>query len=239
MIRVGTSGWVYRHWRGVFYPAELPTARWFAHYASAFRTVEINNTFYRLPPATTFLKWREQAPPGFTYAVKGSRFITHVRKLDRPEEPLDRFLDGARRLGPALGPILFQLPPAWSLDLPRLRAFLGRLPRDLRFVLEFRNPSWLSDEVRALLAETGTAFCMHDMRGFAWPRWVTAPLVYVRFHGRGDGKYGGSYPSKALREWAERLRKLEAEGREVHAYFNNDAEGHAVRNARELIELLA
>ena len=236
MIRVGTSGWVYKHWRETFYPAGLPGPRWFTHYAKEFETVEINNTFYRLPPPETFRKWAGQAPPGFVYAVKGNRFITHIKKLKDPEEPLRRFLDAARELGPALGPILFQLPPTWHLDLDRLRAFIGHLPRDLRFVFEFRHPSWLHDETRRLLDATGMGYCMHDLRDFPCPGWVTGPLAYVRFHGPGKRKYAGNYPPAALRRWARRLAGID---RDAYAYFNNDAEGHAIRNARDLIALLS
>jgi uncharacterized protein YecE (DUF72 family) len=235
VIRVGTSGWVYKHWKDAYYPPKLPAARWFSYYAAEFRTVEINNSFYRLPLPETFRKWRDQAPPGFLYAVKGNRFITHIKKLKDPKEPLRRFLTAARELGPALGPILFQLPPSWRLDLERLRAFIGHLPDDLRFVFEFRDPSWIHDDVRRLLDETGMGYCMHDMKGHPWPDWVTGPLAYVRFHGPSEKKYAGDYPTSTLRRWAERLARID---RDVYAYFNNDVDGHALKNARELIAAL-
>lgn len=235
MIRVGTSGWVYKDWRTRFYPEGLPPSRWFPHYAAEFRTVEINNSFYRLPPPETFEKWRAQAPPGFVYAVKGNRFITHVKKLKDPRDPLRRFLGAARRLGPALGPILFQLPPNWRLDLERLRGFLRALPDDLRFVFEFRNPTWIHDDVRRLLEDAGQSYCMHDMKGHPWPGWITGPIAYVRFHGPSPKKYAGDYPRAHLERWAERLSRID---RDVYAYFNNDVEGHAVKNARELLACL-
>lgn len=235
---MGTSGWVYKHWKERYYPRGLPAARWFSHYASEFGTVEINNSFYRLPPPETFRKWRDQAPPGFLYAVKGNRFITHVKKLKDPREPLRRFLSAARELGPALGPILFQLPPSWRLDLQRLRTFVGHLPGDLRFVFEFRDPSWIHDDVRRLLDDAGQGYCMHDMRGHPWPEWVTGPLAYVRFHGPSGKKYAGDYPTSSLHRWAKRLSEIAASGRDVYAYFNNDVDGHALKNARELIAAL-
>lgn len=235
MIRVGTSGWVYPHWKTRYYPAGLPSSRWFSHYAREFRTVEINNSFYRLPPPETFAKWREQAPPGFIYAVKGNRFITHIKKLRDPEEPLRRFLGAAEKLGPSLGPVLFQLPPRWRADVERLRTFIRHLPTEPRFVFEFRDPSWAVDAVRGLLAESGMSYCQHDMRDFPCPAWVTGPIVYVRFHGPSDRKYAGDYPSSALRRWADRLAAYAAAGRDVYAYFNNDVEGHALKNARELL----
>ena len=191
--------------------------------------VEINNSVYRLPPPVTVDQWRERAPSGFVFAVKANRFITHLKKLKEPEEPLRRFLDAARHLKDRLGPILFQLPPTWKRDPERLKAFIGHLPDDLRFAFEFRHPSWIHDDTRRLLDDAGIGYCMHDLRDFPCPGWVTGRLAYIRFHGPGD------YPASALRRWAERLAGID---RDVYAYFNNDAEGRAIRNARELIAML-
>ena len=235
--RVGTSGWVYPHWRGVFYPPNLPQSRWFDHYARTFDTVEINNTFYRLPATETFERWREQAPPGFTFAVKANRYLTHVRRLKECTEPLARFLERVRRLGTHLGPILYQLPPRWHPDLERLAAFLDLLPEDLVHVFEFRDPRWFTEPVRALLAERSMAFCIFNAPGIECPRWVTAPVVYLRFHGSAE-LYAGRYSREKLAAWAEFIRHLLAEGYQVYAYFNNDAYGHAVINAQELRELV-
>jgi uncharacterized protein YecE (DUF72 family) len=229
---------VYRDWRGVFYPTGLPTKRWFAFYAARFDTVEINNTFYRLPSAETFAAWSRQAPPDFTYAVKASRYLTHRKKLKDPQEPLDLLLGRARQLGPHLGPILYQLPPHWRCDADRLRRFIAVLPPDLTHVFEFRDPSWCNDEIRALLTETAMSFCIHDMRGFPCPLWVTGPVVYLRFHGPIEAGYGDCYPPSALRTWAERIETFRQNGRPVYAYFNNDVGGHAVANARDLLALL-
>ncbi|HXF51281.1 MAG TPA: DUF72 domain-containing protein [Dehalococcoidia bacterium] len=231
-FRIGTSGWVYPHWRGVFYPETLPQSGWFAFYASAFSTVEINNTFYRLPGEDAWRHWHEAAPEGFVYAVKGSRFITHIKRLRPGSESIDLFTGRARLLGEHLGPILWQLHPGHHRDLDRLRSFLELLPRDLRHVFEFRHASWFSDEVYALLREFDAGFCAYHMVDHATPLVATADFAYMRFHGSGD-LYGGRYSDDELRAWADRLSALPVE--EVFVYFNNDAYGHAVANARTLI----
>lgn len=239
-IRVGCSGWQYNHWRGDFYPAELPTLRWFAHYARTFDTVEINNSFYRWPAPGTFDRWRLQAPPGFVYAVKASRFLTHMKKLKDPEGPLERTFDGVRHLGPRLGPVLYQLPPRWPVNVERLEHFL----RALRTVgsppcqaIEFREPSWYVEPVFDLLRRHGVALCLHDMHGSATGKMVVGPFVYVRFH-FGTQKYGGRYEDDRLEEWAEWLTERAMEGLHVFAYFNNDVGGHAPRDAVRLRSML-
>lgn len=250
MIRIGCSGWQYPHWRGVFYPAELSTSRWFAHYALTFDTVEINNSFYRLPEAETFERWREQAPrprpghPPFLYAVKASRFLTHMKKLKAPEEPLTRLFDRVRHLGPHLGPLLYQLPPNWKLDLARfehflnaLRAVESELKLNLSHVVEFRDPSWYDDRLFALLRRHGIALCLHDMKGSATGMIVVGPFLYVRFH-FGTQRYGGRYEDRRLDAWAAWLAARAAEGLDVFAYFNNDTGGHAPRDAVRLRQRL-
>ena len=242
-VWVGCSGWQYRHWRGDFYPDDLPTSRWFAHYALSFDTVEINNCFYRLPPAETFARWRDQAPPHFLYAVKASRFLTHMKKLKDPEEPLSRFFENAGPLGPRLGPILYQLPPRWPVNLERFETFLRALPRvtkietdsevRLKHVVEFRDASWYDERVYALLRRYDVALCLHDMHGSATGKTVVGPFVYVRFH-FGTQKYGGGYDAARLEEWGQWLAERAAEGLDVFAYFNNDTGGHAPRDAVRL-----
>jgi uncharacterized protein YecE (DUF72 family) len=235
--RIGTSGWVYRHWRGPFYPSDLPQKRWFEFYAQHFDTVEINNTFYRLPSEAAFDGWREQAPPGFVYALKASRFLTHVKRLKEPATPLENFLSRARRLGDHLGPILYQLPPNWHANLERLDKFLALLPHDLIHVLEFRDPSWLIEPVFELLTRHGVGFCIMSLPGVECPVRATAPTVYIRLHGA-EQTYASRYSLDQLREWAEIIRGFLAEGRQVFVYFNNDAWGYAVENARELRDRL-
>jgi uncharacterized protein YecE (DUF72 family) len=232
-IRVGCSGWQYRHWRGDLYPAELPTSRWFAHYSQTFDTVEINNSFYRLPEAETFAKWRDQAPSGFLYAVKASRFLTHMKKLKDPDEPLTRFFGRAQHLRSTLGPVLYQLPPRWPVDLPRFAAFLSALPRQYSHAVEFREPSWYDDRVFALLEEHRVALCLHDMQGSATERLAIGPFVYVRFH-FGTTRYGGRYDDRRLDDWAEWLAERIRRGLSVFTYFNNDVGGHAPRDAVRL-----
>jgi len=233
VIRIGCSGWNYRHWRGAFYPEKLPVKRWFAFYAAQFDTVEINNSFYRLPTAETFDKWREQAPPGFCYAVKANRFLTQAKKLKECEEPLARMLAPLRHLPPALGPILYQLPPSLGLNLERLERFLALLPPDLTHVFEFRHKSWYADAMFALLDRYGIGFVTHDFPGLASPRIATGTLAYVRFHGA-SGKYWGRYPDKALLDWADWMRAQRRGGRPVWAYFNNDTEAAAIHDALTL-----
>jgi uncharacterized protein YecE (DUF72 family) len=237
-VRVGCSGWQYNHWRGDFYPAELPQSRWFAHYALTFDTVEINNSFYRLPPAETFAKWREQAPKHFLYAVKASRFLTHMKKLKDPEDPLFRFFSNARQLGPRLGPILYQLPPRFPLNLERFEIFLRALPRGYRHTVEFRDTSWYDERAYALMRRHKVALCLHDMEGSATERIMVGPFVYVRFH-HGTKKYGGRYSDARLDTWADWLAERAREGLEVFAYFNNDTGGHAPRDAVRLRERIA
>jgi uncharacterized protein YecE (DUF72 family) len=235
--RVGCSGWEYKHWRGDFYPPAIPRARWFERYAAVFDTVEINNTFYRLPEERTFAAWAERAPAGFVYAVKASRFLTHMKKLKDPEEPLERLFSRMRPLRPHLGPVLYQLPPGWKLDRARLEQFLQALPPDTRHVLEFRDPSWYADDVAGMLERFRVALCLHDMQGSATRRERVGPFVYVRFHGA-SGHYGGGYSEDRLERWADWLHAQRAGGADVFAYFNNDVGGHAPRDAVTLRRLL-
>jgi uncharacterized protein YecE (DUF72 family) len=248
-VRIGCSGWQYKHWRGDFYPAELPQSRWFEFYATRFDTVEINNSFYRLPEAETFARWRERAPRQFVYAVKASRFLTHMKKLKDPEDPLDRFFSHARELDATLGPVLYQLPPRWPLNLERLERFLTAIQAEtrrlrrfglrarLRHAIEFREPSWYDERVFALLRAHRVALCLHDMRESASPKLVIGPFVYVRFHGW--TKYSGRYDDRTLDEWASWLAVRISAGMDVYAYFNNDVGGHAPRDAVRLRERLA
>jgi uncharacterized protein YecE (DUF72 family) len=236
-VRIGCSGWQYKHWRGDFYPAELPQSRWLEYYAQRFDTVEINNTFYRLPEAPTFAAWARRVPRQFLYAVKASRFLTHMKKLKDPEDPLDLFFSRAERLGPTFGPVLYQLPPRWPVNLERFERFLQALPRSRRHVVEFREPSWYSDDVFALMRRHRVALCLHDMKGSASARLVVGPFIYVRFHG--TEKYSGSYSDAMLESWAEWLSEQVGARLSVYAYFNNDTGGHAVRDAARLRDMMS
>ncbi len=233
--RIGTSGWAYRWWRGAFYPEKLRQGDWLAHYARVFDTVEINATFYRLPRPELLERWRTIAPEGFLYAVKASRQITHLRRLRDCEGELETFLQAARRLGPALGPLLYQLPPSLKADAGLLRDFLSLLPGDLRHVMEFRHESWFTGDIRAILETHGCAFCIHDHHGMTVPRWVTAPVVYWRFHGPAQGTcYGEARLAAPAAEIRAQCERSEA----VFAFFNNDAAACAPRDALVLRKLV-
>jgi len=235
---VGTSGWVYPHWKGVFYPPELPQKEWLKFYSSRFRTVELNNSFYHLPSEKSFQSWAGSTPPDFLFSVKASRFITHIKKLKVDSRPVEVFLERAKLLGPKLGPILFQLPPDWSCNVERLEAFLEILPSDLTFTFEFRNESWFNEKVYKLLEKKGIALCLISLPGFLCPIKATAPFVYIRMHGSGL-VYGGLYGSEELGYWAQIARGFLRQGFNLYVYFNNDAFGFAVRNAAEFIEMLS
>lgn len=233
-LRIGTSGWQYDHWRERFYPEGLRKARWFEHYASVFDTVEVNSTFYRMMKETVFDKWRKQAPEGFSYVLKYSRYGTHVKRLADPAEHVAPFVERARRLEEHLGAILVQLPPHWNVDTGRLGAFLDAAPADLRWALEFRDASWLCDRVYGLLRSRNAALCIHDIIR-DHPRVLTADWVYLRFHGGGRR---GDYTESELASTAAAVREYLSDGLDVYAYFNNDLNAYAVNNARCLRSLL-
>jgi uncharacterized protein YecE (DUF72 family) len=237
-IRIGCSGWQYRHWRGRFYPRDLPQDRWLEHYAQTFDTVELNNSFYRLPEADAFAAWARRVPANFLFAVKASRYLTHLKRLRDPREPLDRLWSRAQELGAHLGPMLYQLPTGWHLDQDRLAGFLEALPRGRRHAVEFRDRSWYAPRVLAMLDRAHVALCLHDMRESASPRQPIGPFVYVRFHGS-TGRYRGSYSGQALAAWADALVGWANAGLPAFAYFNNDQAGHAVRDAQRLRDMIA
>jgi len=232
-VHIGCSGWVYKHWRGLLYPEGLPQNRWFHRYAEEFDTVEINASFYRVPLEKTFEGWREKAPDGFRYAVKVNRVITHFKKLIETEESLSTFVGLARKLGPTLGPLLYQLPPSLKLDLDRLENFLKLIPKDLTNVFEFRNRSWYIPETYALLDRYAACFCIHDMPGSKTERIAVGPATYIRFHG-GEGKYWGRYSDEGLLSWSDWIVQQARSGRPVWCYFNNDMFGHALDDAQTL-----
>lgn len=233
---IGTSGWNYDHWRDRFYPPDLPPASWLEFYAGRFRTVEVNYSFYRQPEREVFEKWRHETPDGFTFAVKASRYLTHRKKLNDPEEPLSRVIGNARGLGPKLGPILYQLPPHWKVNLDRLRTFLGLLPTDVRHAMEFRDPSWLCGEVFDLLSEHSVAYCIMSAPDLPREMRATAPFVYIRMHS-GGAESEGNYDDMQLEWWAEQVTSF-LKSHDVYVYFNNDYKGFALNNARTLTEML-
>lgn len=237
-VHIGTSGWHYKHWLARFYQANLPAKDMLSFYSRFFDTVELNNTFYHLPADSTFHSWRDNTPKNFLFALKGSRFITHMKKLKDPQSSTAKFFHGAELLESKLGPILFQLPPHWQLNLERLSEFLDVLPKHHRYSFEFRDQSWLVKSVYDLLRKHNAAFCIYDFASNPTPLEVTADFTYLRFHGPGKAKYAGSYPVKTLEKWARQIRHWQRELREIYVYFNNDVGGHAVRNAKRLRELM-
>jgi len=232
-IHIGTSGWHYAHWRGPFYPESLAPGGFLKHYFSFFHTVEINNSFYQLPREKTLIQWRDAVPAGFIFAVKASRFITHMKKLKDPEKSVPVFLDRMRNLGDSLGPILFQLPPYWKLNRERFGLFLEKLPKNYRYSFEFRDSSWFQDAVYQALADHGSAFCIYDLNGKLSPLEVTADFVYVRLHGP-EGPYRGQYGPRALSGWARLFSDWVRQDKEIYCYFDNDEGGYAPRDALTL-----
>ena len=234
MFFVGTSGWHYRDWSGRFYPADLPTSGWLQYYSGRFGTVELNNSFYRLPDRSTFNSWRRQLPENFVMTVKASRYITHRRRLREPKEPVARLWSAARGLGPALGPILFQLPPDLEIQPDRLHDLLNALPDSMRAAFEFRHRSWFVPEIFNMLDSAGAALVWADSPGIRLQLPLTAGWGYVRFH-RGR-RAGAGYRRSKLVRWADRL--VAARATNVFAYFNNDHGAAAVHDADVFSDLL-
>ncbi|HEX5431589.1 MAG TPA: DUF72 domain-containing protein [Bryobacteraceae bacterium] len=234
-VYIGTSGWHYRHWLGPFYPPGLPASQMLSWYAGRFQTVEVNNSFYRLLSKEAVGKWSGTVPTGFQLAVKGSRFITHMKKLKDAVPALEKFFSRADLFGKKLGPILFQLPPFWAPNLERFAEFLDILPQRHRYAFEFRNPGWHIDPVFRLLEKRRAAFCIFDLAGFTAPVRHTAKFAYVRLHGPG-GKYQGSYTRQALETWARAVESWRLP--RVYIYFDNDESGFAVQDALVMKSLL-
>jgi uncharacterized protein YecE (DUF72 family) len=235
--RIGTSGWSYAHWREAFYPRGLPQARWLEHYAAEFDTVELNATFYRLPAESTFSGWRRRTPDGFVFALKAPRIITHLKKLADCEEEVTRFLSRAELLGNRFGPILVQLPPKWKCDLALLRDFLSQLPGHFRFAFEFRDNSWLCDQVYSLLSQHNAAVVRVSAPRYPDADVTTADLQYLRMHGE-KRLYASKYSEESLSRWADSIAAWIADGKSVFVYFNNDAHAYAVEDAHTLRRLV-
>lgn len=229
-MHIGTSGWHYKHWRGCFYPEELKSSEYLSWYIRHFNTVEVNNCFYRLPAESAVENWRDQTPSGFCFAVKGSRFLTHIKRLNDAEEGLENFLSRMGLLKRKFGPVLFQLPPNWHVNAERLQKFLQALPRKHPCVFEFRDPTWYRPEIYDLLRRYRVGLCLHDWGGQPSPVELTADFTYIRFHGA-TGRYQGEYTPEMLRRWADLICQWRSKLKNIYAYFNNDVGGHAIRNA--------
>ncbi len=237
-LYIGTSGWHYEHWLGPVYPENAKKKELLDLYGEMFSTVEINNSFHQLPAPETLADWKGRAPDGFLFAVKASRYITHMKKLKDPEEPVGKFLAGVEHLGDKLGPILFQLPPKWRFNAERLEAFLDGLPPGRRYVFEFRDPSWENDEAWKILEKHNAANCIHDMDGRLSPKKVTADFVYIRLHGPG-APYEGSYSKNSLAGWAGAFSAWVRQEKDVFCYFDNDQNGYAAINAKTLKQMVS
>ncbi|MBO3750738.1 DUF72 domain-containing protein [Streptosporangiaceae bacterium NEAU-GS5] len=238
---IGTSGWQYKDWRGRVYPAEVPQRQWLEWYGDHFPTVENNNAFYRLPTRDVFVRWRDSTPPGFVMAVKASRYLTHMKRLKDPEEPVRRLMRSADGLGAKLGPILLQLPPALPADAERLASCLRCFPDHVRVAVEPRHPSWWTSEVRAVLERHGAALCWTDRRGRPLtPLWHTTDWIYLRFH-EGAAHPWPQYGDQALESWLQRIGEAlngeDRDGRQAYVYFNNDQGGAAIHDAVRFADL--
>jgi len=237
-VHIGTSGWHYGHWDGPFYPDGMAKKDYLSYYARHFHTAEVNNTFYQVPPTKTFEHWKKTVPLHFLFAVKASRYITHMKKLKDPEKPVSKFLKRVEVLGDKLGPVLFQLPPRWRVNAERLETFLEILPSGFRYAFEFRDPSWFHPRVLELLKEKKAAFCIYDFDRHQSPKEVTAEFVYIRLHGP-EGPYKGKYDSTALSGWAGAISSWARGKREIYCYFDNDQSGYAPQDAQALNQMLA
>jgi uncharacterized protein YecE (DUF72 family) len=234
VIQVGTSGWQYGSWKGAFYPQKLPQRAWLSHYVTVFPVVEVNNSFYQLPKEGTFDKWRDETPAGFTFVIKASRYITHIRRLRNAKDSVELFWSRASRLEQKLGPVLFQLPPRFKADIELLREFLSLLPSQMKPAFEFRDDSWQRDEVCQALDLAGSAWVLADRPGARVAPIVTGGWSYIRFH---QGRpFHPAYPRSKLARWADRIAELPA--RDTFIFFNNDPLAAAPRDAQILTELL-
>jgi len=236
LIRIGTSGWTYRHWRGRFYPKGLAQKNWLEYYAERFNTVELNASFYRIPKSSVAEGWNRRTPAGFRFAVKVSRLITHMHRLKNCEDSVEWFFRDMAPLSGKISVYLLQFPPSFVPDEDLLRGFMKLLPTG-RYVFEFRNKDCYTGQIADTLREIEAGFCIHDFPGRESPLWITSDFVYIRFHGYRQ-RYGGDYPQSVLGNWAGKIRGWSDEGRDVFAYFNNDAGGNAVKNAVSLRNML-
>ncbi len=234
---IGTSGWNYGHWKGTFYPSDIKNEQEFDWYAQKLHTVELNNPFYHLPPPETFANWRTQSPAAFRFAVKASRYITHMKKLIVDTSSIDLFFSHADQLEEKLGPVLFQLPPRFKVNVERLETFLKALPKGHRYTFEFRDVSWYTNEVYDLLNKFNCAFCIYELERHLSPLQVSADFVYVRLHGPGN-KYQGTYEDVVLEQWCNRIKDWQRQHKDVYVYFDNDQEGYAAFNAITLQAML-
>lgn len=232
-IYIGTSGWVYDHWKERFYPKNLSRHKLLTYYSEQFNSVEINNTFYKLPKRKTVKNWYDNSKENFIFSVKANRYITHMKNLKDSKEPIDNLLDRISILKEKLGPILFQLPPQWHKNISRLKNFLNVLPKKNIFVMELRHSSWFDQDILNLLKEKNISLCIHDIKGEFSPQKITSEVIYIRFHGP-EGSYYNKYSHKEIKIWAKKIYDWYDDNLDIYVYFNNDAQARAIENAREL-----
>lgn len=238
-IYIGTSGWNYDHWKENFYPDDLKSSEWLKYYQDQFNSVEINNSFYKLPEKKTLRSWRDTVHKDFKLTPKANRYITHMKKLKEPDESLQKMLDAFSELNDFLGPILFQLPPNWNFNEERLESFLSLLPDENRYAFEFRDKSWINDQSIELLDKHNASFCIYDLTGYQTPEYLPADFVYLRLHGPDKKeKFKGKYTEGQLSEWADKIKKWSKKGMDVYVYFNNDEQAYAPQNAKQLNKIL-
>jgi len=237
LFHIGTSGWMYDHWRGIFYPDGISQSEMLSFYAKSFDTVEVNNTFYQLPKAKSVQQWEDKVPRNFLFVIKANRYITHMKNLKEVKKPLKNLLDTVGLLKKRLGPVIFQLPPNWQVNTKRLEDFLDILPKRQKYVFEFRHPSWYRKRIFDALKKNNVALCIHDHAQGKSPEKLTTGFIYIRLHGP-HGAYSNKYSKSQIKKWAEKIKKWQKKGIEVFCYFNNDARAFAIENAKELKNLL-
>jgi uncharacterized protein YecE (DUF72 family) len=237
-LYIGTSGWHYKHWKNKFYPAEIGDRDQLEYYSRQFNSVEINNTFYNLPLVTTFSQWKDKVPEGFLFAIKASRFITHMKKLNVGKAELNKLFNRIKKLGKKTGPVLFQLPPLWKLNIERFESFLKKLPDGYQYAFEFRNDSWYDENVYELLNKYKCAFCIYELAGHTSPKIVTGGIIYIRLHGPGD-KYQGKYKISELKKWLRFVKEHWKSTTSIYIYFDNDQNAYAAENAKQMNALFS
>ena len=237
-LKIGCSGFNYGGWKGNFYPPDLPQKKWLDFYCKIFNTVELNVTFYRLPLASTFSKWHNETPSDFVFSIKGSRFISHIKRLLDPQEPLEIFFERALNLKEKLRVVLWQFSPSFKINIERLKFFLKLLKKyPVKNTLEFRHESWITEEVIDLCRKHNISLCTADWPEFIDELPVTSDFVYTRRHGKG-GSYATCYSKAELKKDAKKIKNYLKDNKDVFIYFNNDAYGYAPKNAKELMEML-
>jgi uncharacterized protein YecE (DUF72 family) len=235
---IGTCGWHYEHWKGAFYPEDCDNKDFLSLYRAKFSTAEINNSFYALPQKSTLSNWKKTVGSEFVFAVKASRYITHMKKLKDPKESAAKFFDVIDGLKTIAEVVLFQLPPRWKANPRRLESFIEELPKGYRYAFEFRDESWFTADVYDILSRHNAGFCIYELAGRSSPEKVTADFIYVRLHGPGENAYQGNYSKAQLRRWAKQIAQWTGQGKDVYFYFDNDQDGYAPQNALALIELI-